>query len=591
MDDIIYPFERVDPRLRKIDEYEGPKDESFLILTVQRYLYSTRNFSDAVEAFSRQLFEDSDLEISTSSVVTAAVRTYLTKEDLPLSFVETLADICLCLPEESHMDVQSIRQELDKLFEAEFKALKERLKSLKEKPCSCGLVALGDAMALQQYLASKKDIEKPQRRGLFGISRKNKSNSSDKDVIFDHPLLDRGKENYWGGRSSCLILALQSRNKDCTQVIIDAAREAPSDVIKELIGCKDSSHYTAMRYAINNRDMDTLKTLIELGEDITMQSILVDYRRMTPVEYVCYKASEQPILFLSFLESVLQFLECSQNYDVNKPLESATKRRNPFYELGLDTHYEDPLPYDDDDDNEEVDNNSIFDFGTESCRTYNLIDNVAKYKCVEVINILIQHGSKPTGAALMNIIDQNSDGMDDMLAITRGIPGYRRFKYNNSAETYACIKAVIDANPSSTKYKDLRGDTPLHSAIFNENIEIMKLLLKHGANVRTKNNTGISPADLATNASEEVKHVITKSNLLRRLVSTKSQQSKDLEEVPDEITCVACRTRHREVILAPCGHKVLCRRCTKRLLEGQPEMCKCPYCSEEIQSFITKTFQ
>jgi ankyrin repeat protein len=52
-------------------------------------------------------------------------------------------------------------------------------------------------------------------------------------------------------------------------------------------------------------------------------------------------------------------------------------------------------------------------------------------------------------------------------------------------------------------------NTPLHIAIQNGNIEIIKSLLADGCNVHARNNEGLTPLDLATTLnSEEIVHLL-----------------------------------------------------------------------------------
>ena len=41
------------------------------------------------------------------------------------------------------------------------------------------------------------------------------------------------------------------------------------------------------------------------------------------------------------------------------------------------------------------------------------------------------------------------------------------------------------------------GDTPLHQAAFNNNLAIVEILVRNGADVNVKNELGETPADLA----------------------------------------------------------------------------------------------
>jgi len=55
-----------------------------------------------------------------------------------------------------------------------------------------------------------------------------------------------------------------------------------------------------------------------------------------------------------------------------------------------------------------------------------------------------------------------------------------------------------------------------------------------------------------------------------------------IEKISDEKECVICLENPRQVIVAPCGHKVLCRLCYSKNLRS------CPYCKRDIESCIEK---
>jgi hypothetical protein len=60
--------------------------------------------------------------------------------------------------------------------------------------------------------------------------------------------------------------------------------------------------------------------------------------------------------------------------------------------------------------------------------------------------------------------------------------------------------------------------------------------------------------------------------------------------VPEAEQCAVCLTYRATIILAPCGHKQTCRRCTKRLMEMPPPQRTCPCCKVAIESFVTTVF-
>lgn len=63
----------------------------------------------------------------------------------------------------------------------------------------------------------------------------------------------------------------------------------------------------------------------------------------------------------------------------------------------------------------------------------------------------------------------------------------------NDNEGVRKILNTLSVNPNSEKYISIEGDTPLHLAASQENVEIIQLLLSHSANPNEKNNQGMTP--------------------------------------------------------------------------------------------------
>lgn len=80
------------------------------------------------------------------------------------------------------------------------------------------------------------------------------------------------------------------------------------------------------------------------------------------------------------------------------------------------------------------------------------------------------------------------------------------FKIINSADSRAISKLEkhIKRYPNSVKIKSQNGSTPLHEAAQWSERDIVKLLLRHGADVNAKNNAGFTPLDFARNGNIEI---------------------------------------------------------------------------------------
>jgi hypothetical protein len=67
--------------------------------------------------------------------------------------------------------------------------------------------------------------------------------------------------------------------------------------------------------------------------------------------------------------------------------------------------------------------------------------------------------------------------------------------------------------------------------------------------------------------------------------SSSSQLKPDrvFDPQPDSPECVICMDMNKEMIIVPCGHYCMCRKCTQSLTKRE-----CPICRGVIASFITK---
>lgn len=52
--------------------------------------------------------------------------------------------------------------------------------------------------------------------------------------------------------------------------------------------------------------------------------------------------------------------------------------------------------------------------------------------------------------------------------------------------------------------------------------------------------------------------------------------------------CAICFNERKKTVLAPCGHKTICKRCTSRIMEERKPIC--PICRKPIESYITKAY-
>ncbi|KAL4426250.1 hypothetical protein ABPG77_009865 [Micractinium sp. CCAP 211/92] len=169
------------------------------------------------------------------------------------------------------------------------------------------------------------------------------------------------------------------------------------------------------------------------------------------------------------------------------------------------------------------------------------------------------------------------------------------------AKEEECIEALLDAH-ADVNVRNSSGETALHFAVMDGEREIVQLLLDRGADPNLRDDSGSSPAELAADYGyEEIEELLAQSALLKRLHSGGSRgprrllsslSSRNMPSVEPDLgedeACVVCMRRRREVILAPCGHRHLCKGCTRSILTGPRTRRSCPICKETIASFVSQ---
>jgi rubrerythrin len=212
---------------------------------------------------------------------------------------------------------------------------------------------------------------------------------------------------------------------------------------------------------------------------------------------------------------------------------------------------------------------------------------------VEVLRILLDLGAIPKGDVLSDAVRYIAKSIGravyssnvSMLSVGAGM---------------ACIEALLEAGADiNAEDPDTKG-TPLHVAATNKCHEVLSMLLERGANPRKRDGEEYTAAELAEHYDDPIAvDILTRFARLQRLSTfnrsasqrERNESQENAEELAEDLVCVLCRTEKKEVILAPCGHKILCRRCTKRLLTRPEAERKCPMCRTKLESFVVQIFE
>ena len=141
------------------------------------------------------------------------------------------------------------------------------------------------------------------------------------------------------------------------------------------------------------------------------------------------------------------------------------------------------------------------------------------------------------------------------------------------------------------KSQNIENSSPLHLAVANGNIEIVKNLIKHKAKLDPKNTKGQTAFDIALekNHQEIISFVIeAESDAAER-----ENIGKEKKNINTNAKCIICfNPRNGIFTFNPCGHSVACEYCCKRIVYGSSgDSKKCPYCRKPISNYLKVFFQ
>ena len=160
-------------------------------------------------------------------------------------------------------------------------------------------------------------------------------------------------------------------------------------------------------------------------------------------------------------------------------------------------------------------------------------------------------------------------------------------------------------------------ETALHTATFHSKIEAVKCLIKYGAQLNIKNQSGYAPLHLAAlggkiniakclierSAQFDIRDRDNKTpfdlakmyghhELATYLLEIRKEalNQKPSTIIDDKAPCIICfEPRNGFYVLYPCGHAALCEPCTYKLVIGNNS--KCPNCRQPIKNYTKMFFQ
>ena len=215
---------------------------------------------------------------------------------------------------------------------------------------------------------------------------------------------------------------------------------------------------------------------------------------------------------------------------------------------------------------------------------------------IEIIELLLDHGADINSKTqndhnCLHYAVYNNRYAAAKFLISRGADINAKGKSKQTPLHYAASRGQIEIvmllleNGANTNSLDEVDETPLHNFILhnkNFNIEIIKVLLDHGADFKKRNKSGKSVIDLCKktrNGTAIMDLIISKV-----MGSLNLQDSKPVQFTLDE--CVICDGLRKEIFsLLPCGHAKTCEICCLKLFASSDINSVCPICRSKIEDY------
>mmetsp|Transcript_1411 Transcript_1411/g.1871 ORF Transcript_1411/g.1871 Transcript_1411/m.1871 type:complete len:297 (+) Transcript_1411:74-964(+) len=149
---------------------------------------------------------------------------------------------------------------------------------------------------------------------------------------------------------------------------------------------------------------------------------------------------------------------------------------------------------------------------------------------------------------------------------------------DNSSAIQELLLVIEDLQKSN---KTLASDKEtLKKELDNQRKEVQQLKQDAKEKENQTNNNNINLEGLS--ASELKRMIKEQKDYLTKL----KKKLEEVEELQDDLSkCIVCLTNNKEMIMVPCGHKVLCQQCSK-----QSQWKECPVCKTNVTT-VLKVFE